>query len=84
MTNESMPNYCFDPDAVLKENSTEIQWRTTKPDYSKVNLLFEKSKRRNHQRNSIEYLVQCLVKNWEKGFSFILDFSSFDLFNDLI
>lgn len=66
----TLPSYCTDPDAVLKDHLNEIQWRSIRPDYSKANLLFHKCKRTNHPKDSVEYLVQSLVKNWEKGFHF--------------
>ena len=66
----SLPSFCVDPDAVLNDDGSDaMQWRLIKPDYSKVNELFLKSKRTNHSVDSLEYIVQCLVKNWEKGSS---------------
>jgi hypothetical protein len=58
-----------DSNAVLKENSQDIKWRHSLPNYDKADLLFQKHKTTNHQPGSIEDLVQNLVKNWEKGLS---------------
>jgi len=67
----NLPTYVLDPNAVLKQRTDSIQWRNGIPNYSKVNTFFEKYKMTNHQSNSLEFLVQNLVKNWEKGFAFI-------------
>jgi hypothetical protein len=63
----SLPDFCVDNDAVLKNVSTEIKWRNGIPNYSKANALFEKYKTTDHQPGSLPFIVQNIVKNWEKG-----------------
>ncbi len=63
----SLPSFCLDGDAVLKESSDDIKWRHGIPNYSKANSLFEKHKTTDHQPGSLESIVQNIVKNWEKG-----------------
>lgn len=63
----SLPAYAQDPDAVLKNDSNDVKWRTGIPDYSKAHQLFAKHKTTNHKAGSLEDIVQNLVKNWEKG-----------------
>jgi hypothetical protein len=64
----TLPSYLSDPDAVLKDLSTDIKWRNSLPNYDKANQLFQKHKSTNHKPGSIEDIVQNIVKNWEKGF----------------
>jgi len=66
----SLPSFCLDQDAVLKDDSGLIKWRHGTPHYSKVNQLFEKHKTTDHQPGSLQFIVQNIVKNWEKGFFF--------------
>jgi len=66
----SLPSYCFDKDAVLKDCSDDIKWRNGLPNYTKVNLLFDKHKTTDHQPGSLEFIAQNIIKNWEKGFIF--------------
>lgn len=66
----SMPSYCLDRDAVLKDGAEKMCWRHNVPDYSKVTELFEKYKTTDHQAGSLEFVVQNLVKNWEKGLNY--------------
>ncbi len=67
----TLPSFCVDPDAVLKETNEDIKWRNGIPNYSKANLLFENHKTTNHKEGSLELIVQNLVKNWEKGWFYI-------------
>jgi hypothetical protein len=64
----SLPTFCLDRDAVLKDDSTSTKWRSGIPNYTKANLLFEKHKTTDHQPGSLQFIVQNIVKNWEKGF----------------
>src|SRR5436190_19454146 len=65
----AIPDYMLDPNAVLHDQN--ITWRNKRaPDYSKVNAAFEESKRTNHEPGSLPFLVQNLVKNWEKEASY--------------
>ncbi|KAF5361502.1 hypothetical protein D9758_006151 [Tetrapyrgos nigripes] len=60
----SLPDYVVDPDAVLKDKS--VKWRFNKiPDYSKTRAAFESTKTTNHPPESLESIVQNLIKNWE-------------------
>ena len=63
----SLPIYCLDKDAVVTNADDQMKWRYGTPDYSKANSLFEKHKRTDHQPGSLQFIVQNLVKNWEKG-----------------
>jgi hypothetical protein len=63
----TLPPYLLDPDAVLKEMSSDMKWRNGLPNYDKANTLFQQQKSKNHPIGSLENLVQNLVKNWEKG-----------------
>ncbi|BFZ60549.1 hypothetical protein YB2330_001586 [Saitoella coloradoensis] len=65
----AIPDYMTDPNAVLKDQN--ITWRNKRaPDYTKVNAEFEKTKTTNHEAGSLQWLVQNLVKNWEKEASY--------------
>ncbi len=68
----NLPSFCVDRDAVLKDPSNSIKWRYGIPNYTKVNSLFEKHKTTDHQPGSLEFIVQNIVKNWEKGIQIIL------------
>jgi hypothetical protein len=63
----SLPSFCLDRDAVLKDQSSDIKWRNGIPNYSKANTLFDKHKSTDHQPGSLQFIVQNIVKNWEKG-----------------
>jgi hypothetical protein len=65
----SLPSFCVDSDAVLKDVTSDIRWRSALPNYEKANALFQKCKSTDHQSGSVQWLVQNLVKNWEKGAS---------------
>ena len=53
---------------------SEAQWRYKKaPDYSLNNTTFEQTKSTNWAPSSIEFLIQNLVKNWEKEASYKVD-----------
>eukprot|EP00271_Cylindrocystis_brebissonii_P002743 TRINITY_DN13543_c0_g1_i1.p1 TRINITY_DN13543_c0_g1~~TRINITY_DN13543_c0_g1_i1.p1 ORF type:complete len:263 (+),score=60.27 TRINITY_DN13543_c0_g1_i1:194-982(+) len=43
----------------------DIPWNFGKPDYTIANLLYANGKTRNHQANSLEKVVENLVKTWE-------------------
>lgn len=62
-----LPSFLLDHNAVLNETNNDIKWRNSLPNYDKVNKLFEGHKTTNHSIGSLEYLVQNLVQNWEKG-----------------
>ena len=64
----ALPTYAQDQDAVLKDVSSDVKWRTGVPNYTKAHQLFDKYKTTNHKAGSLEDIVQNLVKNWEKGF----------------
>ena len=66
----SLPRFCLDKDAVLKDPSIDIKWRNGIPNYTKANLLFEKHKTTDHQPESLEFTVQNIIKHWEKGVLF--------------
>lgn len=64
-----LPDYMTDPNAVLHDEN--INWRNkAPPDYAKVNATFEETKTTNHEPKSLPWLVQNLVKNWEKEASY--------------
>jgi len=63
----ALPAYAQDPDAVLKDVSSDVKWRNGIPDYTRAKVLFNKYKTTNHKAGSLEDIVQNLVKNWEKG-----------------
>ena len=42
-----------------------IQWRNGKPDYEAVNEKYLKEKTKNHSIDSLERLVETVVKSWE-------------------
>jgi hypothetical protein len=64
----SLPRFCLDKNAVLKDVPSDVKWRYSFPNYDKPNKLFEQHKTTNHSPGSLEDIVQNLVKNWEKGF----------------
>jgi len=66
----SLPSFCLDKDAVLKDCLDNIKWRNGLPNYTKANTLFDKHKTTDHQSGSLKLIVQNIVKNWEKGFIF--------------
>ena len=63
----SLPSFCLDKDSVLKDPPNDTKWRNGIPNYTKANLLFDKYKTTDHQSGSLPYIVQNIVKNWEKG-----------------
>ncbi|UJR34848.1 hypothetical protein I4U23_027629 [Adineta vaga] len=69
----SIPPFCLDRDFVLKDTSNETKWRNGIPNYSRANSLFEKYKSTDHQQNSLPFIVQNIVKNWEKEVSHKID-----------
>ncbi|RHY34220.1 hypothetical protein DYB32_001875 [Aphanomyces invadans] len=42
-----------------------IQWRIGKPDYALLDLAFLQGKTHNHPQQSLEWMVQNLMKKWE-------------------
>jgi hypothetical protein len=63
-----LPSYATDCDAVLKDVPNDTQWRSHGvPNYTKVNMFFDKYKSTDHAPGSLEAIVQNVVKNWEKG-----------------
>lgn len=65
----SLPDYMTDRNAVL--NDQGVNWRGGKaPNYNKPNALFEAERTQVHPSDSLEFLVENLVKNWEKEASF--------------
>jgi hypothetical protein len=63
----SLPAYAQDQDAVLKNVSSDVQWRNGIPNYAKAKAFFTQYKTTDHKGGSLEEIVQNLVKNWEKG-----------------
>ena len=63
----SLPPFCLDEDAVLKDLSSEIRWRRGMPNYDKAKALFRKYRTKDHPCSALEFTVQNIVKNWEKG-----------------
>ena len=43
----------------------KIVWRHGKPDYTKINKVYLKEKTMKHKKDSLEKLVENLVKTWE-------------------
>ncbi|KAH9484832.1 Pathogen-related protein [Psilocybe cubensis] len=67
----ALPDFLLDPNVVLKDQST---WRyKTAPDYTATNANFETGKSTSWAPSSLEFLVQNLVKNWEKEASYKTD-----------
>ncbi|KFZ20153.1 hypothetical protein V502_03320 [Pseudogymnoascus sp. VKM F-4520 (FW-2644)] len=67
-----LPDYLFDPNAVLKD--TSAKWRHGQPpDYSNTRKVFEETKTQNHEAGSLPNLVENLVKNWEIEASYKTD-----------
>lgn len=65
----AIPNYMLDPNAVLRDEN--ITWRFGKvPDYTAANENYEKEKSVDHKEGSLGFLVNNLVKNWEKEASY--------------
>jgi hypothetical protein len=56
-------------------NDETIKWRHHKPDYTKANLEYFKGKTMNHKADSLEKLVEDLVKTWEMEGSHKIDIS---------
>lgn len=63
----SLPPYAVDNKYVLKQTDTDIKWRHGKPDYSKTIALYTREKTANHKPESLEEIVENIVKNWEVG-----------------
>lgn len=60
----ALPDYVVDPNAVLKDK--EVKWRFRRvPDYNKTRAFYEATKKMNHPEQSLESIVENLVKNWE-------------------
>ncbi|RPA77053.1 hypothetical protein BJ508DRAFT_187873, partial [Ascobolus immersus RN42] len=69
----TLPDFLLDPNVVLKDDA---KWRYKRaPDYSLTTTTFEKTKSTSWEKNptSLEFLVQNLVKNWEKEASYKVD-----------
>ncbi|KAF9437023.1 hypothetical protein BGZ76_002224 [Entomortierella beljakovae] len=65
----SLPDYMTDRNAVL--NDEGVKWRDGQaPNYNKANSLYEAERSQVHPSDSLEHLVENLVKNWEKEASF--------------
>ncbi|KAK6085798.1 Pathogen-related protein [Seiridium cupressi] len=65
----ALPDYMTDPNAVLRD--VDATWRYGKPpDYSNTRRVFSETKQKSHAPDSLEDLVQNLVKNWEIEASF--------------
>jgi len=62
-----------EPDRGDLENE-EIEWRHGKPDYTMANYQFLRGKTQNHSADSLEALVENLVKTWECQASHFKDF----------
>lgn len=43
----------------------DIEWKAEKPDYTAVNAKYMKEKLNQHKADSVEKLVENLVKTWE-------------------
>ncbi|CAF1321154.1 unnamed protein product [Didymodactylos carnosus] len=67
----SLPHYALDCDAVLKDSMSNKDgvWRNGKPDYTKARKLFEAHKSKSHSPGSLEFIVENIIKNWEKEVS---------------
>ncbi|CCX30407.1 hypothetical protein FPQ18DRAFT_312046 [Pyronema domesticum] len=64
----ALPDFLLDPNVVLKDDA---EWRYKRaPDYNASNANFELTKSTNWPPDSVEFLVQNLVKNWEKEASY--------------
>ena len=55
-----------------------IKWRHGKPVYVKANLAYLKGKSKNHGPNSLERVVEDLVKTWEMEASHKIDYKQWD------
>ncbi|KAI8825189.1 uncharacterized protein EV422DRAFT_549908 [Fimicolochytrium jonesii] len=65
----TLPDFMVDPDAVLKD--VDVEWRNKRaPDYKKVNQAWVDERSVVHEEGSLPWLVQNLVKNWEKEVSY--------------
>ena len=55
------------PDTPVRSHMDDpkIKWRTVKPNYSVVNEMYLKERTRFHPVDSLEKLVENLVKTWE-------------------
>ncbi|KAH8834783.1 hypothetical protein DL96DRAFT_1665888 [Flagelloscypha sp. PMI_526] len=57
------PDYVTDPDSVLRD---KVTWRFGRaPDYTMNRRTYAETKSKSHATDSIEHLVENLVKNWE-------------------
>ena len=55
-----------------------IKWRHGKPVYAKANLAYLKGKSKNHAPNSLERVVEDLVKTWEMEASHKIDYKQWN------
>ncbi|KAL3418166.1 hypothetical protein PVAG01_09881 [Phlyctema vagabunda] len=68
----TIPDYCRDPDAVLKDKIKS--WRYGRaPDYKNTRKVYHQTKEQDHAPGSLESMVENLVKNWEVEASFKQD-----------
>ncbi|GAM29178.1 hypothetical protein SAMD00019534_123540 [Acytostelium subglobosum LB1] len=68
----TLPDYMTDRNAVL--NDEGVKWRHGEaPVYTKANTLYDEQRTNVHATDSLEHLVENLVKNWEKEASFKID-----------
>ncbi|KAJ7597759.1 hypothetical protein C8J56DRAFT_327948 [Mycena floridula] len=69
-----LPDYVVDPNAVLKD--TSARWRFQKvPDYDKTRQMYQATKTMTHKPQSVEAIVENLVKNWEIEASYKTSFA---------
>ena len=55
-----------------------IKWRHGKPVYVKANLAYLQGKSKNHAPNSLERVVEDLVKTWEMEASHKIDYKQWE------
>ena len=67
---------------VRGEVPDDIVWRYgSRPDYTLTNVAYLKGKTKNHPTDSIELLVENMVKRWEMEGSHFLDYNQWSTIN---
>ncbi|CAF4120469.1 unnamed protein product [Rotaria magnacalcarata] len=63
----ALPPYAANNKYVINDARSDIKWRHGRPNYSKTIALYIQEKLAKHTPDSMEEIVENIVKNWEVG-----------------
>ncbi|CAF4074008.1 unnamed protein product, partial [Rotaria magnacalcarata] len=61
----ALPPYAANNKYVINDARSDIKWRHGRPNYSKTIALYIQEKLAKHTPDSMEEIVENIVKNWE-------------------